>query len=414
LFPVFILIPGTSSIKILPEKIILSVKILSAVILAFITLNLVSCSDDPSSIGSALLPGDFIKLDSLDSYKDTIPQFSYTYKRIIPLGFSSTLLLGKTAANEATMLLSFNIVVPDSIKTDLINNLITVSSATVQLYKDYTYGDSTAALDYTVHSINTPWTSSGFTYDSLAFLQSDPADVSSNKTSSDTLFQFDITPSLALNWLNIYANSLTPDNGIVVKPSSGSNKIVGFYALTSATDVKIPFLVVVINKPGVYSNDTLKFSTTADLSVIKGDIPSGSENIFVQSSIELESRIQFDISKVPPHAIINYAELQLSIDTTVSVFGSSYTDQLVALYITDSTHIDSLSISPIALNRKGSLYTGNITSYVQNWHSTKVNEGIQVRASVYDTGLETWALKGSNAADRSLRPRLKIIYTNTK
>src|ERR1039458_2633353 len=107
---------------ILPERIILSIKILLAIVLTFIMLNLVSCSEDPSSIGSAFVNKDLINLDSLDSFKDTFPQFSYTYKHIIPLGYSSNLLLGIKGNNVATMLLNFNIVVPDSIKTDLLNN----------------------------------------------------------------------------------------------------------------------------------------------------------------------------------------------------------------------------------------------------------------------------------------------------
>lgn len=400
---------------ILPEKIILSIKILSAIVLTFIILNLVSCSEDPSSIGSPFLTKDLIKLDSLDSFKDTLPQFSYTYKHIIPLGFSSNLLLGIKGNNVATMLLSFNILLPDTIKTDILNNALVVSSATVQLYKSYNYGDSTAPLDYTVHSINTPWTSTGFTIDSLPNLLYDAADVSGNKSFTDTLCKFNLSNDLILKWLNIYANNQTPDNGVVVIPTQNSSKIVGFYALTPATSVDIPYLVVVLNKPGVYQNDTLKFSTTSDLSVITGNPPQNqTENIFVQSSVELESRIQFNLSKVPPHAIINYAELQLTIDTTQSVFGSSYTDQLTANFITDSTHIDSLSTNAVTLNRIGSLYKGNITSYVQNWLATKINEGIQIRSGAYDTGLELWALKGSNATDPSKRPRLKIIYTNKK
>jgi hypothetical protein len=394
----------------------LSIKILSAIVLTFLTLNLVSCSDDPSAIGSAFVTTDLINLDSLDSFKDTLVSSSSTYKHIIPLGFSSTLLLGMKGDNVATTLLSFNIVVPDSIKTDLINNALTVSSATVQLYKYYIYGDSTAPIDYTVHSVSStsPWTSTGFTIDSLPGLLYDAADVSSNKTFTDTLYKFNLDNDLVKNWLNIYANSQTPDNGIILIPRN-SNKLVGFYALTSATDVNIPYLVVVLNKPGVYENDTLMFSTTSDLSVISGNPPQNqTENIFVQSSVELESRIQFDLSKVPQHAIINYAELQLTLDTTQSVFGSSYTDQLVAYYITDSTNIDSLSTYPVTLNRSGSLFKGNITSYIQTWLSTKINEGIQVRSGAYDTGLELWALKSSNAVDPSTRPRLKIIYTNKK
>ena len=402
---------------ILPERIILSIKILSAIVLVFITLNFVSCSDDPSAIGAAFLTKDLINLDSLDSFKDTIPQFSYTYKHVFPLSFSSNLLLGIKGDNVATMLLSFNIGLPDSIKAALLTNSIQVTSATVQLYKSYNYGDSTANLDYTVHSINaaTSW-ATGFTIDSLQNnkVQYDAEDVSSLKTSSDTLYQFNLKPSLVLSWLSNYANNLTSDNGIIVIPQN-SNKIVGFYALTPATSVGIPYLVVVLSNPGVYANDTLKFTTTADVSVISGNIPQNqSENIYVQSSIELESRLQFDLSKVPQHAIINYAELQLTIDTTQSVFGKPYTDQLAALYITDSTRIDSFSTNLVALNRSGSLYIGNITSYVQNWLSTKINEGIQIKASTDDMGLELWTLKGSNSADPAKRPRLKIIYTNKK
>ena len=400
---------------ILPERIILSIKILSAIVLTFLMLNLVSCSEDPSSIGSPFVSKDLINLDSLDSFKDTFPQFSYTYKHIIPLGYSSNLLLGIKGNNVATMLLNFNIVVPDSIKTDLLNNALVVSSAKVQLYKSYNYGDSTAHLDYTVHSINTSWTSTGFTIDSLPNLLYDAADVSSNKSFTDTLYQFNLSNDLTLRWLNIYANSQTPDNGVVVIPTQNTSKIVGFYALTSTTDVNIPFLVIVLNKPGVYQNDTLKFSTVADLSVITGNPPQNqTEYIFVQSSVELESRVQFNLSKVPQHAIVNYAELQLTIDTTQSVFGSTYSDQLTANYINDSTHIDSLSTNAVTLNRIGSLYTGNITTYVQNWLSTKINEGIQIRSGTYDTGLELWTLKGSNASEPSKRPRLKIIYTNKK
>jgi hypothetical protein len=399
---------------ILPERIILSMKILSVFLLTFVVLNLISCSQDPSSIGSAFLVKDFIKLDSLDSYKDTFPQYSYTYKNIVPLGFSSNILLGQKENNVATMLLNFNIIVPDSIKADLLAGALTVSSAAVQLYKSYTYGDSTAPFDYSVHSINTAWTSTGFTIDSLPALQYDVADVSSNKSSTDTLYQFYITNDLAQKWLNIYANNTTPDNGVVVIPQN-SSKIVGFYALTSATNVNIPFLVVVVNKPGVYNNDTLKFSTTADLSVISGSVPQNqTENIFVQSSVELESRIQFNLSKVPQHAIINYAQLELTIDTTQSLFGSTYTDQITASFINDTTHIDSLSTNLITLTRSGAVYSGNITSYVQNWISTKINYGVQIRAGAYTSGLELWTLKGSTAADASKRPRLKIIYTNNK
>ena len=186
---------------ILPERIILSIKILSAIVLTFIILNFVSCSEDPSSIGSPFITKDLINLDSLDSFKDTLTSSSSTYKNIIPLGYSSNLLLGIKGNNVATMLLSFNIYLPDSIKADLLNNAIVVSSSAVQLYKSYNYGDSTLPINYTVHSVNSTWTSTGFTIDSLPGLQYDAADVSSNKLFADTLYQFNLSNDLTLRWL---------------------------------------------------------------------------------------------------------------------------------------------------------------------------------------------------------------------
>jgi hypothetical protein len=315
------------------------------------------------------------------------------------------------------MLLEFYYVIPDSIKADLLTNSLQFNSASVQLYRSYVYGDSTSQLNYSVHSINasTPW-ATGFTIDSLSSgkIQYDAADVLISKSpESDTLYQFNFDPALAGKWLSTFAAGGT-DNGIIIVPQNDS-KIVGFYALTSATTVQIPYLTVVLSKPGVYSNDTLRFSSTADVSVVSGSIPQNqTENIYVQSSVELESRLQFDLSKIPLHAIINYAELQLTIDTTQSVFGNPFTDQLLAYYITDSTRIDSSSTSQVVLSRSGSLYKGNITGYVQNWLSTKINEGIQIKADTYGTGLDLWVLKGSKASDPSKRPRLKIIYTNKK
>jgi hypothetical protein len=223
-----------------------------------------------------------------------------------------------------------------------------------------------------------------------------------------------VDPLIAGTWLKNFAAGTT-DNGLIIIPQNDT-KIVGFYALTPVTSISIPMLTVVLNNPGHYTNDTLQFTTTADVSVVSGIIPQNQpENMFVQSSVELESSLRFDLSKVPPHAIINYAEIQLTIDSTNSLFGSPFTtDQLLAYYITDSTHIDSLSNNQIPLSRSGSLYKGNITSYVQNWLSSKINEGIEIKANTYGTGMELWALKGSNATDKTKRPRLKIIYTNKK
>lgn len=401
----------------------MSLKTISFFVLLFVSLTFISCSSDPSAIGSAYLKGDQIKLDSLDSYKDTLPQVSSTYQYSVPLGYATTFLLGRKGTNVASMLMSFNIVLPDSITAELQKNTLTVSSAFVQLYKSYYFGDSTAPFDYSVHHINTGWTSSTYTIDSFNVWQPgnqyDPVDIGSNKSYSDTMYQFNISDTKSvLGWLTSVANSTALDNGILLIPSSGTNKIVGFYALSATTSVDIPFINIVVNKSGFYV-DTLRFSTTADLSVVSGNIPQNQQNdyIYAQSSVTLDSRLKFDISKLPPHAIINYAELQLTVDTTKSVFGSTFTDQLIAQFVNDTTNTDSISSkssSSVALTRStgSSVYTGNITYYVQTWLSMKNNKGIQIEPSNYTEGVELWTIYGSKATDLTKRPRLKITYTN--
>ena len=403
----------------------MSVKTISFFVLLFVSLTLLSCSNDPSAIGSTFLKGDKIKLDSLDSYpvkSDTLTQVSSTYQYSTPLGFANSLLLGRKGNNVASMLMSFNIVLTDSIASGIKDGSILVSRAFVQLFKSYNYGDSTAAFGYSVHKINTPWTSTTFTVDSFnvwhAGNQYDQGDIGSSDSVINTMYQFNVDPLVVNDWLGKNARGETPDNGILVTPSAGTtNRIVGFYALSPSTTVDVPFINIIVNKTGSYTyTDTLKFSTTADLSVVTGTIPQIQQDdyIYAQSSVVLESKLKFDISKLPKNAIINYAELQLTIDTTKSVFGSSFTDQLTAKYITDSTHIDSLSTSAIGMNRVAStsMYTGNITYYVQTWLSTKINNGIQILPSEFTEGAELWAIYGSKAQDPAKRPRLKITYTN--
>ena len=387
------------------------------------SLTLLSCSKDPSAIGVAYLKGDLINLDSLNSYPvkpDTLTQVSYSYHYSPALGYSTSLLLGQKGNNVATTLMSFNIVLPDTITAELNAGTIQVSDAIVRLYKSYTFGDTTLPFDFSAYPITSGWTSTGFTIDSLSSLQYDKTtNVFNGPKGHDTLlYTYHMQPSLALTWISNIAAGKLPDNGIVLVPTTSTNRIIGFYALSSSTTVDIPFIDVVLNKvvsgQTVYT-DTLSFSTTADLSVVSGTIPQNTQDdyIYAQSSVALESRLVFDVSKLPKNAIINYAELQLTVDTTKSAFGSSFTDQLTAKYITDTTHIDSLSTSAVNLTRSVStpVYIGNITYFVQTWLSTKINMGIQIQPYNYTEGVELWTIYGSKAIDPAKRPRLKITYT---
>lgn len=372
-----------------------------------------SCSDSPSSLGSDLLSQDLINILELDSAKDSLFQSSSVYKKVIELSSASRLLLGKKDNVEAAILIKFLIGFADSIKQQLINNELSVLSAKVEFIKNYTYGNSTAPIDFSVHKINSSW-STGFTSDSLPLLSYDANDISFGKTFSDSINSFNFDSQTALNWLKASADSSIPiDNGLYIKPSVSSEKIIGFQALT-ITDVQIPYLKIVIQKTGVYS-DTLSFFPSVDLSVVSGALPDvGIENIGIQAGLNTEARLFFDLSSLPKNIVVNYAQLTLTLDTIKTITGTSFTNSLRVNYLTDSTTLAIDSSFSLFLDRDGNTFKGSVTSFIQRTVVENNNQGLLLSASDKLNGVELFAIKGSNASALIERPKLQIIYTSKK
>jgi len=388
-------------------------KILFLLFVTISTLYFNACTDDPSSIGSALLNQDIINLDSLDSYKDTLTQTSSSHIFVIPLGYSDMLLVGKNGSTEAYTLLSFYLGMPDSIKNYFLSGSLSVLEAKVELVVNYKVG-STAGFSFTANQINNTW-STGFTSDSLAALTTSGTNSASSITlSNDSVLTFNLDTALVHSWLTAEADpNIIADNGIILKPVS-TGGIIGFNSVTSSTSNSIPLMRVVVNKAGWSGVDTLSFIPAIDVGAVKGSIPTGNtENIYVQSGVTINSVLKFSLNKIPEHAIINYAELELFTDTTANIVGSSYSNSIGAYIITDSTKQDSAS-SSITLTRSGDYFKGNIAYFIQNWISTKNNNGLLLKTGAPLDGVELFTLKGSNASDPLKRPRLKITFTNKK
>lgn len=379
------------------------------IIISIYMIILSGCGDDPASIGTDILKDDLINIIEKDSFADSLTQSSSYYKRVLPLGESSTLLIGKNSNVESSILMKFFLSMPDSLETDLLNGNINVLSAKVLLTQVYSFGDSTASFDFSVHSTTSTWSQSSFTSDSLSFLNYDPLDVSSNRHYlNDDSLEFDLDNQLVLNWLKAQADTNIPaDNGIYLKPSENAQKITGF--------LDPPLLTINIEKSGVYDT-TLRFITYAEVSAVVGSVPSAnSENIVIQNSVEFESKLWFDLSSLPKVAKINYAEVTLILDTTETITGSVYTKYVRANLLTDSASnsIDSnLTSAPIAVS--GAVYKGEITHFVQNWVNGRDNQGMLITSAFLGEGVELLSFKGSNSADLAVRPRLKIIYTTKK
>ena len=391
----------------------MSIRGLLLTLLVFVSLIHFSCSDSPSSIGVKLLNQDLINILELDSSKDSLFQSSKVSKKVIALSNADRLLLGKKDNIEAGILIKFLIFFPDSIKQQLINNELTVISARIEFTKNYTFGNATSPIDYSVHKISSKW-STGFSSDSLAMLTYDANDVSFSKTFSDSLNGFNFDLQTALDWLKARADSSTPiDNGLYIKPSASSEKIIGFQALT-ILDLPIPSLEIVIQKAGVYI-DTLSYFPSIDLSVISGSLPDvGNENIGIQAGLNSEARVYFDLSSLPKDIVVNYAQLTLTLDTNRTVTGTSFSNSLRVNYITDSTNLSIDSSSSLFLDREGDTFKGSVTSFIQRVLIENNNQGLLISAADKLNGVELFAIKNSAASLFDARPKLQIIYTSKK
>lgn len=385
------------------------------IVFVFLILPLlfIGCVEDPSPIGAQLLDQDLIEVEELNSQTDSITQSSSSYKKVIQLGAANNILIGKAENVEASTLVRFLFNLPDSVIADIKNNNINILESSVELTRTYAFGDTNSSFNFSAHKILSNWTSGGFTADSLSSLNFEAAEVSSNKDLNDSLLVFDLDNLLVDSWFKAKADtSDKSDRGIIIKPSSPTGQVIGFQALSS-TAVNVPRLKVVFEKPGAYK-DTISFIATADVSVVSGSLPNvGAENIVVQSSLAAYSKLYFDLSKLPADAVINSAELTLSIDTLQSKTGSNFINSILVFNIVDSTSKDSITSESIQLVRSGNKFQAKITAFVNSWIN-KENLGMLIKTGDEFSGLEIFALKGSSASDSAMRPKLTVTYTKRK
>jgi len=385
---------------------------ISAILTIFIiSISFLGCEDEPSAIGIELIASELISVRTFDSQTDTLDQNSSHHKKVIQLGASSKILIGKHEDIEASSLLKFIFGLADTLKDDIKAGDVNVNEAWIELTNRYVFIDSNEVMDFTVHKVNNSWDPFKFTIDSLPKLSYEVIDISSNKEITDTNYVFNIDTDVVLAWMkNAADTSLEKNYGIYLKPVDNSGKVVGFQAFTAISS-QAAKLTLVIEKTGSYV-DTINGFIFADVSVVDGDLPVlPPEDIAVQSSISANSIIAFDLSDVPKGVVINSAELIIQRDSINTVTGSSFTNNLKAFIVEDSTAKEVDEGGAFTLSFKDNSYLGDITSYVRIWINENRNQGLMLRSGNDIEGLELFALKGSSAADYSERPRLKIVYT---
>lgn len=395
-------------------------KLLRSFILLLLPLIIfISCSDDPSSIGSNLIPdNDKITFHEFDSQTKPIKSSSNFFYKRTTLGAAEKLLLGKNSYSESVVLLRFIPTFSDSLLNYLKDGSLTIKSSWLEMFPAYKMGDSLAAFDFSIHQVRSDWSPVGFDIDSLKSpsFKYDSKNVSGSKTFSDTLVTVNLDPNVVREWLLFQKdNTLAPNYGLLFKPTSSTNKYLGFYAVSVFTETRQPVLFIEYARTGVYQ-DTTYVSPYIDTHVVDGQIPTGTNDIVVQSGLALRGFAFFDVSSFEKATAVNKATLELTLNPLKSLDGNPSSDSIYVRVFTDSTarKYGSDSSTVMLLKRVGDKFIGDLTWMVQRWITLGENQGFELSLADELNAASRFTFYGTKESNIALRPRLKIVYFQKK
>jgi hypothetical protein len=398
-------------------------KIIAFVLLSFYILLFTGCNDSPTDIGSGLVSQDGVNVVKLNSSVDSINQSSRSFKYVYSLASSNIIMVGKSENVDSKILIKFVFGLTDSLKQDIINDSIIIKESWIEMNKVYDFGDLNSSFNFDVLKVNSFWTAS-FSADSFANLNYDNIDLGSNfQSTNDTAYSFRIDNSLVMPWLKNSSDTLLgSNNGILLSAQPNTQRIMGFTAYNFDA-INDPRLKIVYEKLGGVYADTITGYVASDISIVLGDLPIvSSEDIVIQSSLCAQAKLYFDLSVIPKDATINSAKLTFTIDSSETKTGSTFTNALYIYLFSDSSTYFSSDSSAYGINsnyvhsldRSNYTFTGLITDMVRAIHAGLDNQGFLVKAAGEINGVEIFALKGSNAADMTKRPKLEIVYSRKK
>ena len=390
---------------------------LCVLVIPVITL-FISCSDSPTSVGSNLIQDqDKISFKQFDTYTENVKQNSYSYSKVIALGSGSYLIFGKTDYAESDVMLRFSIYLADSILTRIKNNEMYVKKAWMTMSTSYLLGEKTAPFDFTVHKIkDTDWETYTFDRDSLSKLVYDGTDISSSHAFTDTTITFDMKSSVVSEWLKaMYDSANTPKNcGILIKPTAGTSKMRGTLVPSSTETTDYMVLHFELERIPAASKTDSTYVTPAYFTTFMKELKTPTTNyLYLQGGYSHRGFLSLDLSKLPKDVIVSKAILELTQNTSLSTDGTPSSSNVSVSMLADSTNKKYTSDSTYTstLTKSGSIYSGDISWMIQRLLHGLENQGLElVLTDEYSTAARI-AFHGSNDADKSKRPRLKIYYT---
>lgn len=395
-----------------------------------ILLFFVACEEDPTPTGSDILQqnqlNDLLTIDTLDSYNGGLSQKSSTFvSDELNLIGSVRNLLGTyeddyTKTSIVTVMRLFSYLPDTSYSTALTNGTVEVLSSKLILTPRYNLGDTLANMDFYVRPLISAWdVTEGLLKEDLTDTLYD-ANVDLKQSSvitEDSLLTCTINNDIMRDWLysRVTGDSTYQYKGIVLVPNS-ENRIIGF---ENSDSVYMPRIETIVKETTDADIDTIVFYpvTYAAIQsvVMEGEIKNSNNEMVVQGAIPIRSKLYFDLSGIPSDAVVNKAELTLTVDSLKSMYTSSKISSVYidALNSSDTTDISD-EITYSLLSRDENTFTGTITATIQGLIKNQINYGFVITALGENFTPARDIIYSGTAANTSDRPRLIIYYSKKK
>ena len=381
----------------------------SIIVTLFFGLLSFGCSEDPTSVGSKLIPGSE-KFSAHDTSITSIRDTTFTFKG--PNGGGFNILVGNSSTVDASALLQFFTTIPDSLTT------VHIDTVKLSLTVTYTWNPAPSSADFIIQEVTTPWSSATVTVDSVLNLSPSLPGSFANKDSIifGNVVTALIDSSIVRKWINITVDTSKPRFFSIALKAAGNNT--GIWGFSQFGTTAPPSLKIYYSKNGVRDSIDLNFGSGTFFATKTPSPPSGF--IEMQGGISIRSKINFDLTPISDsigRAIVNNATMELTLNNEASQLGAGTPDSVLALIGGSDAHPDSVSTAYYAFGYRkdatqttNSVYTFNVTSIAQQWISNpSTYKGVVLRSLSDESSVDKLLFYSSKDSTRA--PRLSITYT---
>jgi hypothetical protein len=374
------------------------------------------CTEPPDPVGINAIPqSDFSSFEIDTIYGTALPSI---YNIVNTLG-SDRILLGKYRTYESWICIKFYYW-PDSLVG------ATITSAAIQLKASYHFGtDTTAALPFSLYRAISSWTGSTFNLDSLQqrpgdYYDPNPIGTQTLQSSSDTDWVNIDIPDTALvrTWFSTNVDTLNLNNGLILRPTANMNIIRGFNSFAISTDTLMPRLIIsyidtngnTISGVDVGAIGFSRFVSTVN----SAGFPGNSQRIYIQNGVSYRGFVSFDDLPVNSVPSLFKATLEVTLDSSSSIFNSYTNEAFFVQSIGTNDSADGLALSlsqtPVGINGQR-VYRTDVISFVRLWLTDRSSRKILLSGVDENRALDLFTLYGSDpSVAQSLRPRIIIYY----